>query len=41
MVASESMDNHSISVRKNPKISKNHKIDKNLDYLEQQKIKVP
>ena len=41
MVASESMDSHLFSVSKNSKISKNRKIDKNLDYLGQQKIKVP
>ena len=38
MVASQSMDNHSISVRENPKISKNPKIDENQRYLGQQKI---
>ena len=38
MVASQSMDNHSISVRKISKISKNPKIIENQRYLGQQKI---
>ena len=41
MAASQSMGTHLFSVRKNFKKSKITKIGKNLDYLGQQKIKVP